>query len=560
MSDTILALLGVTPILIILVLMAGFRWPATRAMPVAFIAVLGLVYLVWGTYPNYIAAATINGIVIAFEILFIVFGALALLFTLRQSGAIAAINRGFTGISPDKRVQAIIITWFFGSFIEGAAGFGTPAALTAPLLLSLGFPALAAVMVALIANSTAVSFGAVGTPTHIGVGTSLNIPSIEQTLAGQEMSFEYFIHQIGTWTAIQQIAPAIIVPLLMIVMLTRFFGKKRSIREGLKIWPYAIFAAFCFIVPYVLVAVLLGPEFPSIFGGLIGLLIIIPATKAGFLVPKTSWDFPDKKNWEASWIGSIEPDDNINDKRMPLWKAWLPYIGIAILLVATRINALPFNAWLRSINFGAINLFDTNISTNFAPLYNPGILPFIFIALLCIPAYGMNKKQVKLAWSEVFRRIKGPAIALIFAVPMVRLMMQSGNNPEEWVSMPLAMARSMSDVFKGAWPLVSPFVGVLGTFITGSNSVSNMLFTLFQYSVAEQTEISRIIVVSLQNVGGALGNMVGVHNIIAACATVGLTGVEGVLLKRNAIPAIILSLVAGIVGLVLAYLVVPGLF
>ena len=125
MSDTILALLGVTPILIILVLMAGFRWPATRAMPVAFIAVLGLVYFVWETYPNYIAAATINGIVIAFEILCIVFGALALLFTLRQSGAIAAINRGFTGISPDKRVQAIIITWFFGSFIEGAAGFGT---------------------------------------------------------------------------------------------------------------------------------------------------------------------------------------------------------------------------------------------------------------------------------------------------------------------------------------------------------------------------------------------------------------------------------------------------
>ena len=560
MSDTLLAILGFTPVLIIFILMAGLRWPATRAMPIAFAIVLALVYFVWGTYPEHIAAASINGAVIAIEILFIVLGALALLFTLRQSGAIASINRGFTGISPDKRVQAIIICWFFGSFIEGAAGFGTPAALTAPLLLSLGFPALAAVMVALIANSTAVSFGAVGTPTHIGVATSLDIQSIEQTLADHEMSFEYFIQQISTWTAIQHILPALIVPLLMVVMLTRFFGSRKSIREGLQIWPYALFAAFCFITPYVLVAGLLGPEFPGILGGLIGLLIIIPTTKAGFLVPENKWEFPEKDKWEQSWKGSIESDDKMSQKKMPLLKAWLPYIAIGLLLVVTRVDFLQVNEWLKSVKLESTGLFGTNISADFQPLYNPGIIPFMLVALLCIPAYGMNRKQIKQAWQETFKRIKGPAIALIFAVPMVRLMMQSGNNPEEWVSMPIAMARSMSDIFQGAWPLVSPLVGALGTFITGSNSVSNMLFSLFQYSVAEQTEISRTIIVSLQNVGGALGNMVAVHNIIAACATVGLTGVEGVLLKRNAIPAIILIVVAGLAGLALTYFVMPGLF
>ncbi|MFW5725748.1 MAG: L-lactate permease, partial [Bacteroidota bacterium] len=289
MSDILLAVLGFTPVLVIFILMAGFRWPATQAMPAAFGVVLALALWVWGTYPGHIAAAGINGLVIALEIMFIVLGALALLFTLRQSGAIAAINKGFTGISPDKRVQAIIITWFFGSFIEGAAGFGTPAALTAPLLLSLGFPALAAVMVALIANSTAVSFGAVGTPTHIGVATSLDLESVRQALQGQQMNMEGFIQQVGAWTALQHIVPAIIVPLLMTVMLTRFFGKNKSIREGLKIWPFALFAAVCFIIPYVLVALFLGPEFPSIFGGLIGLLIIIPTTKAGFLVPADKW-------------------------------------------------------------------------------------------------------------------------------------------------------------------------------------------------------------------------------------------------------------------------------
>jgi lactate permease len=244
---------------------------------------------------------------------------------------------------------------------------------------------------------------------------------------------------------------------------------------------------------------------------------------------------------------------------MPLIHAWLPYIVIAIVLVATRIDVLPLHDWLRSVTLGREELFGSSISTEFAPLYNPGILPFLLVALLCIPAYGMNGKQVKRAWTETIKRIQGPAIALLFAVPMVQLMMQSGNNPSEAASMPMAMARSVSELLQGAWPLASPFIGVLGTFITGSNSVSNMLFSLFQYSVAEQTGISTIIIVSLQNVGGALGNMVAVHNIIAACATVGLTGVEGVLIKRNAIPAMILASVAGLMGLVLVYVVVPDL-
>ncbi|TVQ88712.1 MAG: L-lactate permease, partial [Bacteroidetes bacterium] len=183
MSDGLLGLLAALPIIVIFVLMVVLRQPATKAMPVAFLFTLLLAVFIWNTHWNWVAAASLNGVVIAFKILLIVFGALTLLFTLRESGAIATINRGFTNISPDKRVQAIIITWLFGSFLEGAAGFGTPAAITAPLLLSLGFPALAAVMVALIANSTAVSFGAVGTPTIIGVGTSLDLPDVQQALA-----------------------------------------------------------------------------------------------------------------------------------------------------------------------------------------------------------------------------------------------------------------------------------------------------------------------------------------------------------------------------------------
>ena len=125
--------------------------------------------------------------------------------------------------------------------------------------------------------------------------------------------------------------------------------------------------------------------------------------------------------------------------------------------------------------------------------------------------------------------------------------------------MPIAMATWMAHVFQGAWPLVDSLVGALGAFIAGSNTVSNMLFSLFQYSIAEQLELSRIIIVSLQNIGGAFGNMICVHNIIAACATVGLVGVEGLLIKRNLIPMAIVSAFVGIIALILVYFVVPGM-
>jgi lactate permease len=118
----------------------------------------------------------------------------------------------------------------------------------------------------------------------------------------------------------------------------------------------------------------------------------------------------------------------------------------------------------------------------------------------------------------------------------------------------------MTNLFKGAWPLVDSFVGALGSFMAGSNTVSNMLFSVFQYSIAEQLELSRIIIVSLTNIGGAIGNMICVHNIIAATATVGLVGVEGILIRRNLIPMSIYGVTVGIIGLILVYFIVPGLF
>lgn len=555
MSTGLLAVLASMPIVVIFVFMVGFRWSASRTMPLAYITALVLAMVVWKTPINWILASSVNGLVIAMKILFIIFGALLVLFTLRESGAIDAINRGFASISEDRRVQAIIIAWLFGAFIEGSAGFGTPAALAAPLLLSLGFPALSAVMVALVANVTPVSFGGVGTPILIGIKSSLDIPSIHQTIADSGLTYSEYIYQVGIWTAVQHAIPGLLLPLIMTAMMTRFFGKNRSFREGLAIWPYALFAGLCFVGPYLLVAIFLGPEFPSLAGGLLGLAILVPATKAGFLLPKKSWDFPDRKDWGEHWMGSITLKTNGSIGKVSIIKAWIPYVLIGILLVLTRIRSLPFNRWIQSASIEYSGLFNTSVRETIDPLNNPGIIPFILTALICIPLFSMKRSEVGAAWKEAVIRTKGPLIALVFAVPMVRIMMQSGNNPEGIAGMPIAMATAMTGIFKGAWPLVDSFIGALGSFMAGSNTVSNMLFSLFQYSIAQQLGFSTILIVSLQNIGGAMGNMICVHNVIAACATVGLVGVEGLLIRRNLVPMAIVGGIVGIVGLILVYTV-----
>ena len=135
--------LALAPILVVLVLLVMLRLPAKISMGVAYLVTALLALFVWQASGAQVAAATVNGIIVALTLLFIVFAAILLLNTLKEGGAIVAIRKGFMDISPDRRVQVIIVAWLFGSLIEGSSGFGTPSAIGAPLLLALGFPAMA---------------------------------------------------------------------------------------------------------------------------------------------------------------------------------------------------------------------------------------------------------------------------------------------------------------------------------------------------------------------------------------------------------------------------------
>ena len=551
-----LSALALLPLATVFVLLVVRRWPASRAMPVAWVLTVLLALFVWRTEPLAVAAASVHGVVTAVNILTIVFGAILLLYTLRESGAIESIRAGFTNISPDRRVQAIIVAWLFGGLLEGAAGFGTPAAIAAPLLVAIGFPAMAAVLSALIVQSTPVSFGAVGTPVLVGVNAGLaGHPAVEALL--DEPLFPDFLDHVTIYAALINTLVGVLMPLIMVAVLTRFFGASRSFRDGMAAWPFALFAGAAFTLPHLAVAAWLGPEFPSLVGGMVGLLLVVTAARRGFLVPKDVFDFEPRDRWQPDWVSALQDELQAlpTGHRMPLWQAWLPYVVVVGLLVLSR-AVTPLRDWLQSpaLTLEWPGIFGTEVGTSAQPFYLPGFILMV-VSLLTFFLHRMHRRPGSYvrAWRHSGRVLFSASLALAFAVPMVQVFIHSGQ-ASPYASMPLVLADGVASLAGPFWPIFAPLIGAMGSFMAGSATISNMMFSLFQFASAEEIGLGAdgaAWVVALQVVGGAAGNMICVHNVVAASATVGLAGREGDLIRKALIPMGYYVLAAGTLGMAL---------
>lgn len=574
MSMGLAALLAFLPILLALILMAGLRWPSTKAMPLSFLLAAAEALLFWGLAPMRVAALTLAGFWDAFGILIIVFGALLIYYTLQSSGAMETIQAGMQKVSPDRRIQAIIIGFMFAAFIEGAAGFGTPAALAAPLLLGLGFPPLCAAVICLCFNSIPVTFGAVGTPTIKGFGAleDVGIQALTEMGVANPDASMVFKH-IGEYVTLGHLPMLFILPIFMLGFMTRFYGKNRKWSEGFALWKYCIMASLCFAVPYYVLAWWSGPEIPSMMGGIIGLGVLVWLTKRGVLVPKQVWTFADQKEWDAEWSGEIKATDvKVFKEHMSQIKAWMPYVLCGLILVITRVPAFGLKPLVNDPMFslGFTNILgEEGVASSIAILNLPGTIPFILVAILTIFLHGMTKDdeigkdKVKRAWSTAIGKMKAPTIAMLASVALVSIF--KGSQASEvliggtaHISMPMAMATLLANTFAPVWPLLISYIGGLGAFITGSNTVADMLFANFQWDAATALNYSpeqHFVAVAMQGVGGAMGNMICIHNIVSACAVLGLIGKEGQILRKTCIPFAIYGLTVGVVAFILMAIV-----
>jgi lactate permease len=245
-------------------------------------------------------------------------------------------------------------------------------------------------------------------------------------------------------------------------------------------------------------------------------------------------------------MGAIRPNTDERRPDMSTARAWLPYGVVAVLLLLTRLPWLGLGSRLAAIDIGPADILNSGIGQPVQPLYSPG---FMFI-VTCLITYGLHRmtgEQIRRSWRVAGSQLRGAAVALVFALPMVRVFIESGPrfNASGLESMPLTLAQAAAEATGAGWPFFAPWIGALGAFAAGSNTVSNLMFALFQFATALRIAVDPAVVVAAQAVGGAAGNMITVHNVVAASATVGLVGQEGALIRKTLIPMTYYCLVTG---------------
>ncbi len=524
------ALLALFPILTALVLMSKFKLSPPVSMLTALAATGILGCGVWGMKPLFAVEISMLGALKAMDIIFIIYGAILLLNVLQQTGVFDSINRSFSQISDDRRIQLIVIAWLFSGFIEGSAGFGAAAALAAPLLAGLGFPAVAAVAVSMICNTMPVSFGSAGIPA-LTTGSVLS-----RNLENANIPAADFMQRCVTECAGIFASSGTFIPLIAVsfLILTTSGGSGRKLRSVLEITPFAVFSGLAYTVPWYLTARFLGPELPSMLGIVIGLPLVMAAIRFGFLVPEHVWNFPQQHTGAAL---------SANECKIPVWQAWMPYALIALILVVTRLQQLPFRKFLNT--FCKIDIQTIpglpGIGFQWPLLNNPGIFPFLFIAAGTAFCFGMKGAELRGLCAKAAKQVAPSSVAIIASVAMVQIMVYSDSNSAGMPGMLTVIADASARLMGQAYPVAAPLIGTIGTFFAGSCTVSNILFASIQFDTARLLALPESVIVALQMVGGGIGSMIRISGVIAACATVNASGKEGKLILHCLIPALILS-------------------
>ncbi|MFC6181571.1 L-lactate permease [Lactiplantibacillus daowaiensis] len=532
-------LVALAAIILPLVLLGGLNLPATRGMSISAVVVVILSYFFWHLSPAVIGASVLQSLHKALPILWILFGALLMLNSLRATGAIDRINQGFQALSADMRLQVVLVAFLFGGLIEGVSGFGTPAMVTAPLLIALGFTPMAAVILALVADSTPAAFGAVGTPLTVGLSNVTEKTDLLNLIGQRVTQLDLFVG-------------ALMPALLIFILIWSFGPKTRRWQQWLAVLPWALLIGFVYSITALLTAALISYEFVSIIAPFITLIVAIVSLRYHWLLPKSVQAQP----WQTESVAAATPKDpTATTPKMSLLTAWAPYLIVVVLLLATRVWQ-PLKTWLTTyvnLSWTQIMGFKT-ISSDWEFLYSPGTLLTVadLIGLL------IQARSLKPAWptaKKVVGSMGNTAIALVVTLILVQVFTNSGLNSGNLPSMPMYIAKFVAKYLAGIWIIIAPFLGELGSFVTGSTTVSTLTFGQIQADIAANAHLSESVVLAAQLIGAAAGNMICVHNIVAVSSVVGLDGQEGTILRQTILPALAYAALIGVAGLVLANLI-----
>ena len=498
---------ALAPIAVLLVAILFLRWSAASAGLFGWIAALLLAWSFFGADRSDLAIGSLRGIVFSFEVLYIIWPALFLYQIVVEAGATRGIGIGIRSLTRDRVLQLLILGFAFPSFLQGVASFGVPVAVGAPLLLGLGFRPMQATLAPLIGHSWSVTLG--------GMASSFLALRAVTGLPG---------HELGLWTA--GLLGAICVGTGFLV--AGLVGGWMGVRRGW--WQAALIGGSMAAAQFVL-AWLDYWIIASFAAGLIGILVGVGLTRlAG-------------RRLEAERKGDLRE----------LHIAFTPYYALIVIVAAATF--LPPLRWVLHLGDVPIPLPETTTDFGWTVgaathrlqlLAHPGALIF-YTCGIALVWYGRlaGGRLDREAIARRTARLGLPTTGAILCMMMLATVMSG-------TGMTFVLARAAIDVAGRTYPFVAPFVGLFGCFVTGNNTTSNVLLGAVQKDAALFLEVNPVLMAALQTTGGALGSMVTPAKVLMACATAGLQGQEGAVIRRALGPCLALTALAGLAGLLIA--------
>ncbi len=501
-------LIALSPIIVVLILMVGFRWGGSKAGPVGWLVALVVGMAFFGATPELLFYSQLKGVLLTLYVLYIVWMALVLYNVVNEAGAITVIGQGISRLTGDKTLQLLILSWAFSSFLQGVGGFGVPIAVVAPLLVGMGFSPVIAVAAVAIGHSWSVSFGGIAASFQALIGATGIEGAALAPWSGVFLGLACFgcgLAAVHAYDGLRALRRA----LLAILIIGGAMSLTQYLLAVSGLWNMAGFLS-----------------------GLVGLVIGAGVTRLPFY----------RRNAE------IVADEG--QKAPRLYLAVSAYL-ILVVIVAGAELIPPLHDLLNGV---VIRVYFPEVSTTYGWVTEAGTGRTISVfghagALLgytSLVAYFIYRQAghyqpqaLRRIWRRTLSSAVPSSIGIASMVGMAMIMDHSG--------MTYLLAKGISESVGVAFPLFSPLIGTLGAFITGSNTNSNVIFAPLQQHTAELIGISVLIILGAQTTGGALGSMLAPAKVIVGCSTAGLAGQEGEVMKKTLPYGL---LIAGSIGLV----------
>jgi lactate permease len=552
------------PIFLLLATLAILEWKAQWAALTGLVAALLISIFVYGMPASSALATAVYGAAYGlFPIGWIILNAVFLYSLTVETGQFEIVKQSVARLSADRRVQALLIAFSFGAFIEGAAGFGTPVAITAALLMGLGFTPLYAAGLSLIANTAPVAYGAIGTPIlTLGLVTGIDAQLLS-AMAGRQLPIV-----------------SLIVPAWLVVTMSGWKGLQGA-------WPAVLVCGGSFAIVQFLWSNFVGPELVDIMGGLVSLACL--ALFCTWWKPSTTWDFPHRGQTPAAEIHTQA--STVAIPRPALVRAWMPWVFLSVFVTLWGIGSIK--AFLNGGPAGVATYRATRAQPPahavLSPAFEvPNLHRMVFrdypVEVDAVDRARMHEREYRLKRAEaarfVFNWVSATGTAILLAALATAVYLR--------IPAPIVFATAIKTLKRMRWPLVTiafmlslgfvtrfggtdatlglaftrtgwlyPFfaalLGWLGVALTGSDTSSNVLFGSLQKITAQQLGLDPVLITTANSTGGVMGKMIDAQSIVVSTAATNQHGQEGRILRFVFWHSVALATIMGIIVMLQAY-------